>query len=119
MARSIRIEFPGACYHVMARGNRRENIFHGDDDRRFFLRAVGEACAMTGWRVQAWVLMSNHYHLFLEPGGGNAMAAECPYPSIQFAPSAVGAALWRSVQVGGALPGAEVNLSARRAGLRE
>ena len=36
MPRSLRIEFPGAFYHVMARGNRRETIFH-DDDRRFFL----------------------------------------------------------------------------------
>jgi hypothetical protein len=40
MARSIRIEFPGAFYHVMARGNRREAIFLDDDDRRFFLQAL-------------------------------------------------------------------------------
>jgi REP element-mobilizing transposase RayT len=58
MARSIRIEYPGAFYHVMARGNRREAIFLDEEDRRFFLKAVGEACAMTGWRVHAWVLMS-------------------------------------------------------------
>jgi hypothetical protein len=37
MPRSQRLEFPGAYYHVMARGNRRETIFHDDDDRRFFL----------------------------------------------------------------------------------
>ncbi len=42
----------------MARGNRREAIFLDDDERRFFLKAVGEACAMTGWWVHAWVLMS-------------------------------------------------------------
>ena len=66
MARSLRIQYPGAYYHVMARGNRREPIFLDDDDRRFFLKALGEACGMTGWRVHAWVLMTNHYHLFIE-----------------------------------------------------
>ena len=60
MARSLRIEYPGAYYHVMARGNRRGKIFVDDDDRRFFLKAVSEACGMTGWRVHGWVLMSNH-----------------------------------------------------------
>ncbi len=45
---------------VMARGNRRETIFHDDDDRRFFLATLSEACGMTGWRVHAWVLMGNH-----------------------------------------------------------
>ena len=46
MARSLRIEYPGAYYHVMARGNRRGKIFVDDDDRRFFLKAVSEACGM-------------------------------------------------------------------------
>jgi hypothetical protein len=53
MARSIRIEYPGAFYHVMARGNRRERIYRDDDDRRFFLKTLGEACGQTGWRVYA------------------------------------------------------------------
>lgn len=66
MARSIRIEFAGAFFHVMARGNRRESIFWDDDDRRFFLKTLSEACGMTGWRLHAWVLMGNHYHLFVE-----------------------------------------------------
>jgi len=66
MPRSIRIQFPGAHYHVMARGNRREAIFMDDDDRRFFLHTLSEACEMTGWRVHAWVLMGNHYHLLIE-----------------------------------------------------
>ena len=66
MARSVRIEFPGAYYHLMARGNRREAIFLDDDDRRFFLQCLAEACEKTGWRVNAWVLMANHYHLFIE-----------------------------------------------------
>jgi putative transposase len=42
MPRSLRLQFPGAYYHVMARGNRRENIFIDDDDRRFFLRTLGK-----------------------------------------------------------------------------
>ena len=71
MARSLRIQYPGAYYHVMARGNRREAIFLDDDDRRFFLKAVSQACEMTGWRVHAWVLMGNHYHLFIETPEGN------------------------------------------------
>ena len=74
MPRSIRIEYPGAFYHVMARGNRREKIFRDDDDRRFFLKALGEACGMTGWRVHAWVLMSNHYHLVIETPEPNLVA---------------------------------------------
>jgi REP element-mobilizing transposase RayT len=74
MPRSLRLEFPGAFYHVMARGNRREAIFHDDDDRRFFLATLSEACAMTGWRVHAWVLMGNHYHLFIETPEPNLVA---------------------------------------------
>ena len=74
MARSIRIQSAGAYYHVMARGNRREAIFHDDDDRRFFLHTVSQACEMTGWRVHAWVLMSNHYHLFLQTPEPNLVA---------------------------------------------
>ncbi len=71
MPRSIRIEYPGAFYHVMARGNRREAIFLDEDDRRYFLKTLGEACGMTGWRVHAWVLMSNHYHLVIETPTAN------------------------------------------------
>ncbi len=71
MARSIRIEFPGAFYHVMARGNRREAIFFGDEDRVWLLKTLGEACAKTGWRVHAWVLMDNHYHLMMETPEAN------------------------------------------------
>src|SRR6266481_2567508 len=71
VARGIRIEYAGAFYHVMARGNRRGRIFHDDVDRRFFLQTLGEACERTGWRVHAWVLMRNHYHLMLETPEAN------------------------------------------------
>jgi REP element-mobilizing transposase RayT len=74
MPRSIRIECPGALYHVMARGNRKEAIYRDDDDRRFFLKTLAEGCAMTGWRLHAWVLMSNHYHLLIETPEPNLVA---------------------------------------------
>ncbi len=48
MARSIRIEFPGAHYHLMALGNRREAIFRDEKRRRFFLKVLSEACGRTG-----------------------------------------------------------------------
>jgi len=66
MARKTRIEFPGAIYHVLDRGDRREAIYGDDEDRRAFLTTLEEACRRTGWRVHAYVLMSNHYHLMLE-----------------------------------------------------
>ena len=74
MPRSVRIAFPGAYYHVMARGNRRSEIFLDDDDRRYFLKTLGEACDRTGWLVHSWVLMGNHYHLLLETPEPNLVA---------------------------------------------
>ena len=74
MARSVRIEFPGAFYHVMARGNCRQAIFKDEEDRRRFVQTLGEACVMTGWRVHAWVLLSNHYHLMIETPEANLVA---------------------------------------------
>jgi REP element-mobilizing transposase RayT len=66
MPRPLRIEYEGAMYHVMSRGDRREDIFLDDQDRRSFLRALGETCAKTGWEIHAYVLMSNHFHLVVE-----------------------------------------------------
>ena len=74
MARAVRVEFSGAFYHVMARGNRRERIFRDEADRLLFYRTLGEACERTGWRAHAWVLMSNHYHLMVETPEGNLVA---------------------------------------------
>ena len=51
MARPLRLEYPGAVYHVMARGNQGRPIFADDQDRRGFLAALGEAHTKTGWRV--------------------------------------------------------------------
>lgn len=71
MARSVRIEYAGAFYHVMARGNCRQAIFKDEEDRRRFVQTLGEACLRTGWRVHAWVLLSNHYHLMIETPEAN------------------------------------------------
>jgi putative transposase len=72
--RKLRVEYPGAIYHVMNRGDRREPIFKDDADRRRFLDTLGEACDKTGWQVLAYCLMPNHFHLVLETPQGNLVA---------------------------------------------
>lgn len=74
MGRKPRIEYAGAIYHVMCRGNRRENIFQNDGDRRVFLDTLAEVCERTGWKVCAYTLMSNHYHMILETPEANLVA---------------------------------------------
>lgn len=66
MARSLRIEFPGATYHITSRGNERRRIFHNAVDRRVFLQILGETAHRFGWSVAAWVLMTNHFHLVVQ-----------------------------------------------------
>ncbi len=66
MARPLRIEFAGALYHVTSRGNAREPIFTGDDDRRSFLGILGQAVARHRWLCHAYCLMPNHYHLLVQ-----------------------------------------------------
>ena len=66
MARKLRVEYPGAIYHLMNRGDRRERIFKDDEDRQRFVATLGEACARSGWQVHAYCLMSNHFHLVVE-----------------------------------------------------
>ena len=63
MARKLRVEYPGAVYHVMNRGDRREPIFQDDQDQKRFLETLAECCAKTGWQVHAYCLMPNHFHL--------------------------------------------------------
>lgn len=60
MPRPLRVEYPGALYHAMNRGDRWEAIFADDLDRRCFLDTLGAACAKTGWQVHAYALMGNH-----------------------------------------------------------
>ena len=66
MARQLRLEYAGAIYHVMNRGDRQEAIFLDAEDRRRFLKTLGEACEKAGWQVHAYCLMGNHFHLVVE-----------------------------------------------------
>lgn len=66
MPRPLRIEYEGACYHVISRGDRREDIFRDDQDRESFLKALGDACHKTGWQIHAYCLMTNHFHIVVE-----------------------------------------------------
>ena len=72
--RRIRVEFPGAIYHVLSRGDRREDIFHDDVDRQDFLETLAEACQKTGFQVHAYCLMRNHFHLVVETPHANLVA---------------------------------------------
>lgn len=74
MARKLRVEYPGAIYHLMNRGDRREAIFKDDKDRQCFLATLAEACAKTGWQVHAYCLMPNHFHVVVETPRGNLVA---------------------------------------------
>ena len=71
MARKLRVQYPGAIYHVMNRGDHRQDIFRSNKDRDVFLKSLGEACAKTDWQVHAFCLMSNHFHLVVETPKGN------------------------------------------------
>ncbi|MCC6353519.1 MAG: transposase, partial [Verrucomicrobiae bacterium] len=71
MARALRVEYEGAWYHVMARGNRREAIFTGEEDREMMVGTLGEACGKSGWEVHAWVLMGNHFHFVIRTPRAN------------------------------------------------
>jgi REP element-mobilizing transposase RayT len=75
MARPIRVEFPGAVYHVMARGNERREIYRDDRDRRRFLDTLGQAAEQYGLRVYTYCLMPNHYHLLVGTPRGNLSRA--------------------------------------------
>jgi REP element-mobilizing transposase RayT len=68
------VQYPGAMYHLMNRGGRREAIFCEDIDWELFQETLGEACEKTGWRVHAWCLMSNHFHLVVETPQANLVA---------------------------------------------
>ncbi len=74
MARKIRIEYAGATYHVMARGNQGRDIYADEPDRELWLETLAEACAKTGWRIHAWVMMGNHFHLLLDTPEPNLVA---------------------------------------------
>ncbi len=66
MARPLRIEFPGALYHITSRGNAGQDIFLDDKDRFAFLDVLQEVVDRFAWRCYAYCLMPNHYHLLVE-----------------------------------------------------
>jgi REP element-mobilizing transposase RayT len=66
MARSVRLEFAGAVYHITSRGNESRPIFRSKRDRTTFLSFLGQAAKRFDWSVTAWVLMTNHIHLVIQ-----------------------------------------------------
>ena len=66
MARPLRIQLPGAIYHVMSRGTGPCVIFRDDTDRAIFLRRLRRATSECQWQCHAYCLMATHYHLLLE-----------------------------------------------------
>ena len=75
MGRAWRIEFEGALYHVLSRGNEQRDIFFDDTDRRMFLETVGEMAQRFEMDLFAYVLMDNHYHLLLRTRRANLSRA--------------------------------------------
>ncbi len=71
MARKLRLESEGGIYHVLNRGNYRSDLFRTEKAKLAFMTCLAEACAKTGWRLHAWCLMSNHYHLAIETPQAN------------------------------------------------
>ena len=71
MARPLRIEYPGALYHVTSRGNARQRIFKTDKDRIYFIELLGNITDRFRWLCYAYCLMDNHYHLVIETQGAN------------------------------------------------
>ena len=71
MARPLRIEYPGAFYHVTSRGNEQKDVFRSRRDREQFLSYLQSATERYGAAIHAYCLMSNHYHLLLETPEGN------------------------------------------------
>lgn len=74
MARKLRLEFPGACYHVINRGNYRQDVFATDGAKAAFESCLFEACEKSSWLLHAFVIMRNHYHLAIETPAGNLVA---------------------------------------------
>lgn len=74
MARKLRLEYPGACYHVINRGNYRSAIFESDQTKAAFVACLFEACKKSGWLLHAHVVMRNHYHLAIETPLGHLVA---------------------------------------------
>ena len=95
MPRKLRVQYPGAIYHLMSRGDRREDIFADDRDRERFLETLEETCRKTGWQILAYCLMSDHFHCgdrdpATEPFRRHEMAVEHLHPALQPAAQGIG-----------------------------
>ena len=77
MSRPLRIQFPGAVYHLTARGNNRSAIFLDDHDRGVFLDRLGDLVERYNWICHAYCLMGNHYHLLIETPDAGTFPREC------------------------------------------
>ena len=66
MSRPLRIEYPGAFYHITSRGNAKMPIFDNDEDRECFIRILEDVVKRFNWVVHAYCMMDNHYHLLVE-----------------------------------------------------
>jgi len=71
MPRPLRIEYTDAYYHVMNRGNRREDIFLTDQDRKVFLEGLADSCEIYHIKLITYVLMANHFHLLVQTTQAN------------------------------------------------
>ncbi len=71
MSRPLRIEYPGAWYHVMNRGRWSEKVFFSDLDHETFVKVLRETFDLWNMRISAYCLMSNHYHLLVQTPDGN------------------------------------------------
>ncbi len=71
MARKLRIQYPGALYHVINRGNYRRDGFETVGAAKAFEATLAEACVRHDWRIHAYIIMRTHYHLALETPGAN------------------------------------------------
>jgi putative transposase len=71
MARPLRVEYPGALYHVTSRGNDRQDIFRSEKDRAYFLGILDHLVERFHFVIHAYCLMDNHYHLLVETPQGN------------------------------------------------
>jgi len=78
MSRPLRLQFPGAIYHLTSRGNARQAIYEDVRDREQFISILAHVVSRYGWRCHAYCLMDNHYHLVVEQSGLGHAPAQRP-----------------------------------------
>ena len=74
MPRQLRVEYPGAIYYVISRGDRKKDIYLDEVDRQDFSKSLAEACQKAGFEVHAYCLMRNHFHRVVETPNANLVA---------------------------------------------